>query len=78
MSPVRGLAPELYPMLLRGSSKDKQEKEPPKSSRATQKNSVIRGFGEPLQAKGGGEGGRQGPMVLAGPRHCVLAFSSSL
>lgn len=59
-SQVRGLAPELYQMLLQGSSKDKKEKEPPKSSRATQKSSVIRGFGEPLQAKGGGEGGGQG------------------
>lgn len=55
--------------LLRGSSKDKAEKESPKSSRATQKSSNSgcgRGRAPPAAAGGGG------------PRHCVLAFSSSL
>lgn len=65
---VRGQAPECHQPLLRGSSKDKTEKESPKSSRATHKSSNSgAAAGEPLRPQRG----------RAGPRHCVLAFSSS-
>lgn len=57
----------------------------PRSSRATQKSSVIQGFGRGAQGAalpscrpGAGRGGRQGLGAGKGPRHCVLAFTSSL
>lgn len=70
-SPRPGPRPDRPPpALLRGSSKDKQEKAP-KSSRATQKSSVIQGYSRR------GRGARPCPPAGAEqPRHCVLAFSS--
>lgn len=57
----------------------------PRSSRATQKSSVIQGLGRgargaalPSCRPGAGRGGRQGLGAGEGPRHCVLAFTSSL
>lgn len=62
--------PQTSTELLQGSAKDKKEKEAPKSSRATQKSSVIQGFGH--------RGGGPALQVRRGwqPGHCVLAFSS--
>lgn len=57
----------------------------PRSSRATQKSSVIQGLGRGARGAalascrpGAGRGGRQGLGAGEGPRHCVLAFTSSL
>lgn len=70
LSPSLWPGPRPPPTLLQGSAKDKKEKEAPKSSRATQKSSVMKGFGH----RGGGPAlqARRGWQ----PGHCVLAFSS--